>query len=150
MKKIYLFVAVACATVFSSCSSDDDSNDSANSNAPVVVTIDGQKKYFEEVDVEVNGSRIYVTALTKDHADVLSFEAQVPYTGEESIYDLEYKKGNNTYYESYENNDEGIIDNVEICTEHKLKGTFHGNVVSYQGETLDFITMTNGSFDLVY
>lgn len=145
MKKIYLFVAVACATVFSSCSSDDDSNDSANSNAPVVVTIDGQKKYFEEVDVEVDGSRIYVTALTKDHSDVLLFQAQIPYTGSNSIYDVVYTKNNVNYYGG-----NTLTNNVEICTEHKLKGTFDGTVESFNAENPGTVTMTNGSFDLVY
>lgn len=145
MKKIFLFVAMAA--MFSACSGDDDSK-KADKNAPVVVTIDGKKTAFNNVTTHIAGYRIYVTAMTDNNAEVLKFESDMGYTGDDSIYYMEYVKGQ----KQYSDYDSPITSNVEVNTEYMLKGTFHGSLVMYddEGEATETVTLTNGSFNIAH
>ncbi|KAF2513111.1 hypothetical protein E0W72_01420 [Flavobacterium arcticum] len=112
------------------------------------MTINGIDKSFDEVDVEISGDRVYVTALTPNHSETISFETTINYVGDEMIYEVIYNNDNGVYREISVGD---ILDNVEVNTEHRLKGTFHGSVKSIlldgDNETFSF---TNGSFDIDY
>lgn len=148
MKKLILFAAVAA--MFSSCSGDD-SNGSVNEDAPVVVTINGQRKSFTNVVAEKEGQRVYVTAMNGNNSEILTFETDLGYTGDESIYYVQYINDNEIFDESYDN--DGLTDNVEVNNEYRLKGTFSGSMMMYDenGENvIETLTLTNGSFDIAY
>lgn len=146
MKKIFFFV-VACAAMFTSCS-DDDSSSSGGSNAPLSVKVNGTLKKFSNVEVELEGQRVYVVAMSNNHSEILSFETDLGYTGDGHVFYLEYMKDNTIYWES--NNT--TTSNVEVNTEHRFKGTFSGTVESYDdnGDVEETLTLTSGKFDLPY
>lgn len=146
MKKLLLFAATAA--MFSSCSGDDSSDNTGN-NAPVMVTINGKKKSFDNVDVEKDGNRLNVTAMNDNHSEILTFSTDTGYTGEENIYYVQYIKDDKVYDEAWDN--DGLSDNVEVSNEFRLKGTFSGSMMLFDenGENaLETLTLTNGSFDI--
>lgn len=147
MKKLLLFVAATA--MLTACSGDDSSG--TNSKAPVTVTINGKKKSFSNVDVEKDGNRVYVTAMNGNSSEILTFEHDMGYTGEENIYYVQYIKDNHIYDESFDG--DGLTDNVEISNDFRLKGTFSGTMMRYDENwenVEETITLTNGSFDIVY
>jgi|GEM_PF-5575363 hypothetical protein len=146
MKKIFLFAA-AFATVLTSCS-DDDSSSNGGSNAPLTVKINGTQKNFTNVEVDLTGQRVTVVAMSTSHSEILSFETDLGYTGEDHIFYVEYMKDNKIYYET----ETGTTSNVEVNTEHLLKGTFSSTLETFDdnGENPETLTLTNGKFNLPY
>ncbi|MGQ2982628.1 hypothetical protein [Flavobacterium sp.] len=145
MKKIFFFAA-ACAAMLTSCS-DDDSSSSGGSNAPLSVKVNGTLKKFSNVEVELEGQRVYVVAMSTNHSEILSFETDLGYTGDGYVFYVQYVKDNTIYWEG-----ENTTSNVEVNTENRLKGTFGATVESYNdnGDVDETLTLTNGKFDLPY
>jgi len=146
MKKIFLFAA-AFAAVLTSCS-DDDSSSNGSSNAPLTVKINGAQKNFTNVEVDLTGQRVTVVAMSSNHSEILSFETDLGYTGDDQVFYVEYMKDNKTYYET----ETGTNSNVEVNTEHLLKGTFSSTLETFDdnGENAQTLTLTNGKFNLPY
>ena len=150
MKKVFLFVSVLVLTLsLNSCSNSDNGS---SIGGTVTVTIDGQAKTFNTIDVHQQvfheGTTDELTELSisaligTSSTEIITFNLEKGNLGTEAIYDFRYKNGNFYYYGSYTN----VTTN---STNRKLIGIFSGTA-SDSSEPPTSVVLSNGSFNIQY
>ncbi|ESU26623.1 hypothetical protein FLJC2902T_25970 [Flavobacterium limnosediminis JC2902] len=147
MKKIILFLAILSVSFFSSCSKDDDSNNSTPTPEGFVsAKINGVQKNFTVIDVDVieypEYTDVEITAhLNNDPSN--TFELNLTRDSGE-IYFVQYSEIENYYQPS-----ETFTITINENTTNKLKGTLTGTM-NHSFNILEPITVTEGTFDINY
>jgi hypothetical protein len=149
MKKIILFLAILSVSFFSSCSNDEDSNDTTPTPEDAFsAKINGVQKNFTVTNVDVieyeGYTDVEITAhISGDPTNI--FELNLTRDSGE-VFFVQYSEVGNYYQPSpMENFTVSIGEN----TTNKLKGTFSGTMLE-TSDTSNVLTVTNGAFDIYY
>lgn len=149
MKKIILFSVMLSFSLFSSCSNDNDSNDSIPTPEDVFTAkINGVQKNFTVTNVDVMEYEDYtdveITAqLSGDPAS--TFELNLTRDNGE-VFFVQYSEIGNYYQPSPL---ESFSVTIGENTTSKLKGTFSGTM-QHTVNIIEPVTVTNGTFEIYY
>jgi len=149
MKKLILFLAMLSFSLFSSCSNNDDSNDTTPTPDDVFTAkINGVQKNFTVTNVAVieyeGYTDIEITAkMSGDPTN--TFELNLTRDSGE-VFFVQYSEIGNYYQPSPL---ESFSVNIGENTANKLKGTFSGTMLE-TSDASNTVTVTNGAFDIYY
>jgi hypothetical protein len=176
MKNLFLFVAIATLTVFSSCSSDsDEGNDNNEPTTFLKFTANGTEKTFTNIAVvpgEVNIDWVIYPVLTITAVNQNDANEYIIFSIKN---DGSVGGNNNTFMDVFwtytifvnpsqaishtwqpdECSNPNFISNIEVNnnTTKKVKGTFSGNVCRNTNPPFgpfETLNVTNGSFNISY
>ena len=143
MKKLLLFSALVFALAFQSCSDDSDTPRSV-----LTARVNGVDKVFNTVNVEVQPYEGYtdlaVTAsINNSPVERISFVVEQGKLGLDASWYFAYFL-NETWHPKMP----GFQTSVTESTEHKIIGTFAGQVET--SDTGEIVTLENGKFNVYY
>jgi hypothetical protein len=145
MKKLFLNLFVLTALVFAtSCSSDDDSgNGSGDEPQELKATVDGNVVTINSVEV-IQGTSTDMDVIAKNDAinTEFRFGLGVGLTGEDTIFNISYKKDNVEYWTEGSYSSFVIVNNGS-----RVEFTFSGTLQGYNSVTEEtiYVTIENGS-----